>query len=300
MRGRSGYVGLHERSIVASVCSSGPKTLTTDIPSISTFTDSSVNSPTDSARSPSKAAAYWLQRDIVRGVFQPMERLKVEHLVKFYRVGHSPVREAILLLSSTGLVVHEHQKGYRVAPVSLADYDDVLSVYQRLYKLALIMAIDLGDDAWEERVVVRLHRTTKVRKVLPEGDPQLRERWQRAYWEYHSELLSGCGSPIMMRLLGDIGFRLERYVNLFADLESDRERDHHAEHREIVDALIARDKDRSLALIDRYFATAQPMRNSIIETLRRNEAIGVRSRRASSAANGGPTGLRRAQPEAAE
>ncbi len=274
-------------------------TLTTAIPSISTFTDPGVNSPIDLTLSPSKATAYWLQRDIVRGVFQPMERLKVERLVKFYGVGHSPVREAILLLSSTGLVVHEHQKGYRVAPVSLADYDDVLAVYQRLYKLALSIAIDLGDDAWEERVVVRLHRTSKVQKVLPEGDPQLRERWQRAYWEFHSELLSGCGSPLMMQLLGDIGFRLERYVNLFADLESDRERDHHAEHREIVEALIARDKDRSLALIDRYFATAQPMRNSIIETLRRNE-IGVRSRRASAGRRGRPARRFDAAPEAAE
>ena len=253
--------------------------MTTDIASISKFADPSVNAPFDPAQNPSKAAAYWLLRDIVRGVFQPMERLKVEHLVKFYGVGHSPVREAILILSSTGLVVHEHQKGYRVAPVSLADYDDVLAVYQRLYKLALTMAIDLGDDAWEERVVVRLHRTVKVQNVLPGGDPQLRERWQRAYWEYHAELLSGCGSPLLMQLLGDIGFRLERYVNLFADLEIDRDTDNHAAHREIVEATIARDKDRALALVERYFASAQPMRDSIIETLKRNEAKVSRRRR---------------------
>jgi GntR family carbon starvation induced transcriptional regulator len=253
--------------------------VTTDVASISTFADPAVVAPFDPAQNPSKAAAYWLHRDIVRGVFAPQERLKVEHLVQFYGVGHSPVREAILVLSPTGLVIHEHQKGYRVAPVSLADYDDVLSVYQRLYKLALAMAIDLGDDAWEERVVVQLHRSVKVAKVLPDGDPQLREKWQRAYVEFHSELLSGCGSPLLKQLISDIGFRLERYVNLFADLESDRERDHHAEHREIVEALVARDKDRTLALIDRYFAIGQPMRNSIIETLRRNEAAGSQRRR---------------------
>ncbi|MGH8241187.1 MAG: GntR family transcriptional regulator, partial [Steroidobacteraceae bacterium] len=201
-------------------------------------------------------------------------------LVRFYRIGHSPVREAILLLSSSGLVVHEHQKGYRVAPVSLADYDDVLAVYQRLYKLALQMAIESGDDAWEERVVVQLHRSVKVRMVLPDGDPQARERWQRAYWEFHGQLLSGCRSPLMLQLLGDIGFRLERYVNLFADLASDRRRDHHAEHRAIVDALVARDKERTLALIDQYFATGQPMRNSIIETLKRNEQGAARRKRA--------------------
>ena len=267
--------------------------MTTNTVSVSTFADSSVISPFDPAQSPSKAAAYWLRRDIVRGVFEPMERLKVEHLVQFYGVGHSPVREAILLLSSSALVIHEHQKGYRVAPVSLADYDDVLAVYQHLYKLALRMAIDLGDDAWEERMVVQLHRSVKVRKVLPGGDPEALEKWQRAYSEYHAELLSGCGSPLMMQLLGDTGARLERYVYLFADLESDRERDQHAEHREIVDALVARDRDRALALIERYFATGQPMRNSIVETLKRNEALGSPRRRSTVGEGAALPGRRR-------
>ncbi len=250
----------------------------TSVRSISTFTDAAVTAPFDLERSPSKAAAFWLRRDIVRGVFKPAERLKVEHLVKFYGIGHSPVREAILVLSSSGLVVHEHQKGYRVAPVSLADYDDIVSVYQRLYKLAIGMAIDLGEDAWEERVVVQLHRSAKVPMVLPDGDPQARERWQRAYWEYHAQLLSGCNSPLLMQLLGDIGFRLERYVNLFADLASDRDRDHHGEHRRIVDALVARDKPRTLKLIDDYFAGAQPIRNSIIKNLKREETGRTRRR----------------------
>ena len=152
----------------------------TSLPSISTFSDPTLGSVFDRVQNPSKAAAYWLRRDLVRGVFAPMERLKVEYLVQFYRVGQSPIREAIILLSSSGLVVHEHQKGYRAAPVSLADYDDVLGVYWRLYRLALDMAMEKGDDAWEERIVVQLHRSAKVPKVLPDGDPEARERWQRA------------------------------------------------------------------------------------------------------------------------
>lgn len=246
--------------------------MTSRILSVSTFSDPGVSAPVDAAQNPSKAAAFWLRRDIVRGVFEPLERLKVEQLVKFYGVGHSPVREAILILSSTGLVVHEHQKGYRVAPVSLADYDDTVSVYQRLYKLALAMAVELGDNAWEERVVVQLHRSAKVEPVGPDGDPEVRERWQRAYWELHGQILSGCGSPLMLQLLGDIGFRVERYVNLFADLAHDRDRDVYAEHRGIVEALVARDKPRVIELVNRYFESAQPMRNSIIATLKRNEA----------------------------
>ena len=248
----------------------------TNIPSVATFTLQGVTSPHDPAQRPTQAAAFWLGRDITRGVFEPMERLKIEQLTQFYRIGHSPMREAILLLSSSGLVIHEHQKGHRVAPVSLADYDDLLNVYMRVYRLALNMAIEAGTDEWEERVVLTLHRTQKVKKVLLDGDPQLRELWQRAYGEFHRNLLGGCGSPLLMKIYGDLGARLERYVNLFGDLDSDRERDHHVEHREIVDAAIARDSERVRSLINRYFATATPIRESITQTLKRKESAAPR------------------------
>lgn len=250
------------------------RAVTTDIPSISTFLDQGISGPFDPAQNPSKAAAFWLRRDIVRGVFEPHERLKVEHLVQFYGVGHSPIREAILLMSESGLVVHEHQKGYRVAPVSLADYDDVSTVYQRLYKLAIEMAIDLANDEWEERVVVQLHRASKAKVAAPDGDPQAREQWQRAYWEFHGVLLAGCRSPLLMQLVGDIGFRLERYVNLFAEPSASRssaDEEVLDKHRAIVDALVARDKKRALQLIDEYNAANQPVRNSITEKLRGGE-----------------------------
>jgi GntR family carbon starvation induced transcriptional regulator len=150
------------------------------------------------------------------------------------------------------------------------------------------MAVDLGDDAWEERVVVQLHRSAKVANAGPDGDAEARERSQRAYWEFHGSLLSGCGSPLMIQLLGDIGCRLERYVNLFADRESDIERDTRGEHRQIVDAVVARDTERVLSLIDRYFASAQPMRDTIIETLKRNEQGQSRRRGGGRAAGAAP------------
>ncbi|TAJ72162.1 MAG: FCD domain-containing protein [Phenylobacterium sp.] len=236
--------------------------------SVSRFTDPLVTSPADPARHPSQATAYWLRRDIIRGVFQPRDRLKVEPLSQFYGVGQSPVREAILMLSTSGLLAHEHLKGYRVADVSLADYRDLLDIYQRIYRLALNMAFERGDDAWEEQVVVQLHRSLRVHKVLPDGDPERREMWQMAYIGLHRALLDGCGSPILLDQFSALGGRLERYVNLFGDLESDRDRDHHAEHRAIVDALMDRNAKRLHALVDRFFVTTQPVHDSIKAALR--------------------------------
>jgi GntR family carbon starvation induced transcriptional regulator len=257
----------------------------TDIPSVKNFTAPSVIAPVDPKRNPTLAVQYWLGRDIVRGVFAPHERLKVEQLVAFYDVGHSPVREAILLLSTSGLVVHEHQKGHRVAPVSLTDYDDLIRAYRKIYQLMLDSALKHGNEAWEEAVVLQLHRSLKVEKNF--DDPEHREMWQRAYSALHWALLSGCGSPILMRIWADLGGRLERYVNLFADLEIDRVLDHHSKHRAIVDAVVKRDADRLHELVADMFEMGVQFHQTISRTLGSYEKT-VGSEPAVDGAGGGP------------
>ncbi|MCP5432449.1 MAG: FCD domain-containing protein [Alphaproteobacteria bacterium] len=242
------------------------------LPSVSTFRLLGGQPQIDAQVNPTQAATIWLRRDIIRGVFAPGARLKVAHLCDFYHIGASPIREAILLVSTSGLIVHEHQRGYRAAPVSHADYKDVATIYRKLYRLALDMAVENGGDQWEERVVLALHRTAKVRKVLPSGDPEAREAWQWAYWSFHHELLSGCNSPTLMRVFRDVGDRLERYVNIYADLTEDVNRNHHAEHRAIVDALIARDAETLFRLVDTYHGGAAEVLRSIAEALKKLEA----------------------------
>ena len=248
------------------------------LPSVATFTDPRLREGIDPERNPTPAAAHWLRRDIVRGVFAPLERLKVEQLTQFYGVGHSPVREAILLVSTSGLVVHEHQKGYRVAGLSLGDYDDVIDIYQRTYHLAMAMAAERATEEWEERVVLALHRSLKIRKVMVDAEPEARELWQYAYKSLHEQMLSGCGSPLLMQIVGDLGSRAERYVNILADPSTDRERDSHAEHRVMVEAIVSGDVQRVHDVIDRFFAEGEPMRASIRERLRLLEGGGTRRR----------------------
>lgn len=247
--------------------------------SVSTFSNPMLAALAPPLPSLTDRAAFWLRRDIVRGVFLPGERLKVEHLANFYRIGRSPVQAGILMLVPSGLVTHEHQKGHRVAPVSLADYDDLRRVYRDLYFSALRKAVTQGDQAWEERVIVTLHRTSRIAKVL-DTSSEGRELWQLAYKRLHSEILSGCGSPLMMSIIADLGNRLERYVNLFGNLETDRARDHHQEHRALVDVLLQRQPDRVLAEFGQYFERAQPMRDTIVEALQHINEKPTRKRRA--------------------
>lgn len=245
-------------------------------PSVATFSAPGATFRGDAERNPTEAVTFWLRRDIVRGVFEPLERLKIEHLANFYRVGQSPVREAIGRVLGTGLISHEFLKGYRVAQVSLADYNDVRDVYQRLRRLALQMAVQRGTQAWEERVVVQMHRSMKVRRIPFDNDPEQRELWRRAHSDLQMELMRGCSSPALIRVIRDIGARFERYANLFADLSADLQRDYAHEYRQMVDALIARDARQVESLLDVSGVLSVPVRASIIEALRQREQQEIR------------------------
>lgn len=258
------------------------KTYVTVPVSVATFSDPRLTDGIDPDKNPTQAVAYWMRRDIIRGVFAPLERLKVEQLTQFYDIGHSPVREAILLVSARGLTEHEHNKGYRVAGTSLADYSDLIDIYRRMYHVVLQMAVERGGEAWEERVVLALHRSLKVSKVMTDGDPQARETWQLAHKGLLAEIVSGCGSPILTDMVGILGDRAERYVNLYADPAADRERDSHAEHRAIVDAIVTGDADRLHALLDRLFEGGEPMRDTIRRKLAELEVPKGRQRAASA------------------
>jgi GntR family carbon starvation induced transcriptional regulator len=209
-----------------------------------------------------------LKRDIVRGVFEPDERIKLEFLTQYYDAGLTPLREAILYLAAGGLVVHEHQKGHRVAPTSLDDYRDTVDVYDRIRRLALMTAIERGGDEWEEQVIVQLHRSKKVPHILPGDDHEGRERWQRAYGDFYETLIGGCRSPLLIEYYGELMARAERYINLYADQSSDHLRDHAAEHGEVVDAVIARDPARLNAVLDETNRRARQMRDSTIAALK--------------------------------
>ena len=58
----------------------------------------------------------WLKNDIIRGVYQPDEKLRMSLLTSRYELGVGPLREALSQLVAERLVTVVNQKGYRVAP----------------------------------------------------------------------------------------------------------------------------------------------------------------------------------------
>ena len=182
------------------------------------------------------------------------------------------MREAILTLACSGLVFHEHQRGRFVAPVSLKDWCDVVNIHQFSVKKAIALAIEHGDSAWEERVVVALYRALRMANFGPPADPEQSELWHNVRRSFHTELRSGAQSEILSEFVKSLADRVERYVTLFADRALEQDRDHHTQHKVLVQALMFRDPDRLGHVIDEYFGYGLPIRTSVTARLKALEA----------------------------
>src|SRR5262245_26602213 len=68
-----------------------------------------------------------LRAEIISGKLVPGQRLKVETLRDLLEVGATPIREALSLLTSDGLVERLDKRGFRVSEISLDEYDDLHS-----------------------------------------------------------------------------------------------------------------------------------------------------------------------------
>ena len=193
-----------------------------------------------------------LRRDIIEGTLAPSSRLRVEHLKNDYAVGASTLREALSLLVSDGLVVAHSQRGFHVAPMSLADFRDITRTRILLECDALRHSIEHGDDLWESRVLASYHRLSRAEQRL-QGDQGF-EDWEARNREFHQALISACESRWKHHFLGILYRQAERYRRL-SITHRPIPRDLSGEHQRIHDATLARNADLACELLARHIQT---------------------------------------------
>jgi len=189
-----------------------------------------------------------LRQDVVCGKLAPGERLRVEHLKDRYEVGAGTLREALSLLMADALVTSEGQRGFRVAPISLADLEDVTNTRVMLETEALRQSIRRGDASWEADVI-------SAYGLLTQSDTDLAgsgsEYWERCNKSFHESLISAYDSAWTKYLLGILYRHAERYrhINWRLTAAHTSGRDVRREHEDIFRAAIDRQEARaSLAL----------------------------------------------------
>lgn len=199
-----------------------------------------------SARSLVEAAYGALRRDIINGVLAPGSKLRVEALKETYNIGASTLREALTRLVGEALVTSEEQRGFWVAPISLADFADLTRTRGLIEVEALRLSIENGDDNWEASLVAAYHRLSKVDGQIG-GDLALSDLFEERNREFHRALIAACPSRWLLQLQSILFQQSERYRRL-AVVKRPQDRDVHAEHSAIVEAALARDVELACRL----------------------------------------------------
>lgn len=192
--------------------------------------------------------AYLSLRDmILKGKLPAGQKLKIEQLRTLLDTGASPVREALSLLTSDMLVERIDQRGFRAAPVSTANFDEILTLRCSLEDMALRQSIMCSTSAWEDQLVLSHHRMKRAADTAT---------FENAHKIFHMTLLGNAASPILERYCSQLYDLNIRYRYLAASGANYKRRDISAEHEDILDAAVNRDSDVACtALINHYRLT---------------------------------------------
>lgn len=214
--------------------------------------------PDDSAASTLTERAYRaLRRDIIAGTRFPDERLRIERLSRLYAVGPTPLREALQRLVADGLVTATGHRGFTVAPLEAAEFEDLNTARTVIEREAIRLSIEKGDVTWEAGVAGAAYRQTKLDASLKTDARCPISSWEAANREFHLATVAACGSRWLLHVRQLLHDRCERYRLASVGLKR-YDRDLEAEHREIADAVLARDADRAGRLVAGHFLrTAQ-------------------------------------------
>lgn len=205
-----------------------------------------------------------LRARIISGALVPGQRLKVESLRDLIEVGATPIREALSLLTSEGLVERLDKRGFRVSEVSLEEYDDLHATRCMLEAHTLRESIARGDQAWEDRVVLVNHRLRRLPRMV--GDDQgtrSNPEWERMHKLFHMSLLAASPSRTLLQFCDQLHDRINRYRSVAA-IGASGHRDWKTEHEALAEAVLDRDADAAVErLLQHYARTTSILRATL-------------------------------------
>jgi DNA-binding GntR family transcriptional regulator len=150
-------------------------------------------------------------------------------------LGKAPVRAALARLAQDGLVTSSARRGWRIAPITLADILDVFRLRRELEPMAARLATARGVDA---ALLKRLDVGCKAGYVP--GHAESQRSFLAANRAFHLAIAEAAGSPRLLRVLSSLLDEAERALLLGLALRNRSDEIKH-EHQALIDAMASGD-----------------------------------------------------------
>jgi len=175
-----------------------------------------------------------LRSALAAGRLLPGKQLVQEDLAEDLGVSRVPIREALKILEGEGHVTYHPNRGYFVTELSADDLIELYRIRQILEAEALAQAVLEVSDADIADIEAILEQ---VEQAADSGDV---ERLTEANRAFHFSIIELSGMNRLSRLIRQLWDASDIYRTVYFRDPVNRERVH-SEHREIIDALKARD-----------------------------------------------------------
>lgn len=157
-------------------------------------------------------------------------------LAEHYGISRTPLREALKVLASEGLVTLKPRRGCYVTEISERDLDEVFTVMAMLEGECARIAANRANDAdlvQLKAIHAELERAATARDI---------NSFFEANQAFHHELQRLADNRWLLHVIEDLRkvIKLSRHHSLFSEGRLEQSLD---EHRAILDALMARDPD---------------------------------------------------------
>lgn len=196
-------------------------------------------------RTMAEEAADILRSRILSGRLKAGEPIRQEHVAKELGVSRIPLREALSQLAAEGFVTLTAHKGAVVAPLSLAEVEELFELRLMLEDGLLARAIPHmgeGDFAMLDALIDESR--------APDG----LKRWGELNWRFHEAMYLPAGRPVTLKLLKRVHDNIDRYLRLEVATSTQGRARGYREHQELVELARARDIPGARALLARHIA----------------------------------------------
>jgi len=187
-----------------------------------------------------------IRQRINDGRLAPGERLTEQSLADEFQVSRIPVREALRMLQTEGLVTTLPRRGAFVARLSRRDLEHLYDLRAALEVLAFRRAAESATPQHIKRLERLVTRTMSAAK---RGDHMEATRLNA---EFHEAVIDAAGNPYLTSTYGALTGRLRWLINQSREYER-----HVAEHAALVEAIAAGDSERAGALAQAHISTSR-------------------------------------------
>lgn len=206
------------------------------------------------ARSLAEQVTAELRRSILSGALAPGQSLSLRKLADMLNVSFIPVRDALNVLESEGLVINPPGRGATVAPLDLNEF-------HAIYRVSRLLESDLARRSCELLSDETLDRLYQEAADFGGHERSTDEVWSD-HREFHMALLAPAASAWDVRILTMQWRATERYVRMgFGLLDPDpEEHDRRREaHQFLIDAFRKRDPAFAARAMEAHLAESEKL-----------------------------------------